>query len=348
MSQIPLTPAHISKESLTGHAPQFRKKFHDAFRAVLLIIVIFPAVFFIESKRIGILAVGMDPGLLQNTALAYVSLANRMKETVLLHSYRTTDWQSPAMPETGTEGSVATATAISVAPSAPTIPFPLPPYRIAIVGDSFIADRFGIDLENILRLYDLASVFREGKYSTGLTRPDYFDWNEEIEKIIAKENPNIILVMFGANDGQSLLENGKIILRKSPEWNGDYEERVDKFVSSISKKGIAIFWIGHPISRDNLYNKKIVDMTNIYQLVLSRYPNTSFIPMWNVLEDKDGAYSDYLPNSRGKEFRARSSDGIHVTDFGAQFMLDVVLKNLESSLGIKKIPPASASSSIHS
>ena len=46
--------------------------------------------------------------------------------------------------------------------------------RVAVIGDS-LASGLGVYLERVLRPA-LVRVSRQGRISTGLARPDYFDW----------------------------------------------------------------------------------------------------------------------------------------------------------------------------
>ena len=41
--------------------------------------------------------------------------------------------------------------------------------------------------------------------STGLTRPDYFNWPAELAADLKSQNPQVVVIMIGANDAQDFL-----------------------------------------------------------------------------------------------------------------------------------------------
>jgi len=68
-----------------------------------------------------------------------------------------------------------------------------PPLKFLIIGDSMVLVGFGPAIENMLISYNGISVVREGQYSTGLNRIDYFDWYSYTDQLIAQHNPVIYL-----------------------------------------------------------------------------------------------------------------------------------------------------------
>ena len=77
--------------------------------------------------------------------------------------------------------------------------------RVLILGDSMIAGALGLFLENGLRKEHGYEVLRYGKSSTGLARPDFFDWMKEARRQLeAFPDPDAVVAMFGGNDVQGL------------------------------------------------------------------------------------------------------------------------------------------------
>ena len=81
----------------------------------------------------------------------------------------------------------------------------LPPVRaetgrkplVLLVGDSMMMEGFGPVLQRTLRKRPDLEVVREGKYSTGLSRQDYFDWPAQLEKLVEKHNPDMVVICMG-------------------------------------------------------------------------------------------------------------------------------------------------------
>lgn len=55
------------------------------------------------------------------------------------------------------------------------------------------------------------------RYSTGLTRPDFFDWPAHAQARTAALQPEVVLFLVGPNDSQPLVTDG---LRHEPRTEG--------------------------------------------------------------------------------------------------------------------------------
>ncbi|HLJ08358.1 MAG TPA: hypothetical protein VKX24_07455, partial [Acidimicrobiia bacterium] len=77
------------------------------------------------------------------------------------------------------------------------------PLRVLVVGDSLGID-LGSVLVNDLDATGVVQATLDGQVSTGLTRPDYFDWPAELADDLPKYTPQVVVVMLGANDAQDL------------------------------------------------------------------------------------------------------------------------------------------------
>ena len=74
--------------------------------------------------------------------------------------------------------------------------------RVVVVGDSLAAG-LGFFADRVFRPA-LVDVRKQGRISTGLARPDYFNWPAEMRYIVDRYRPDLTVVMVGENDNQSL------------------------------------------------------------------------------------------------------------------------------------------------
>lgn len=229
---------------------------------------------------------------------------------------------------------------IASLPPLPRFAPPAPPYSVLIVGDSFIAERLGPELEKTLASFQDVSVRRVGIYSTGLTRPDYFSWNEKLETLIAENNPNVAIVMFGANDAQDAYASGTLYAVRygTSDWDALYEARVKSFLSILQNHRITTFWIGNPMPRAEVYKEKMARLNRHYATAAAASKNALFISNWTTLANASGTYAEYLPDENEIERRVRASDGIHPTPFGAGIMTRFIVAELQKYL-ILTLPP---------
>lgn len=215
----------------------------------------------------------------------------------------------------------------------------LSPYKVLILGDSFVNGGIGIELEKALINCSSTEVVRVSKPSTGLTRRDYFDWRGEAEKLLNEHNPNIVFVMFGANDAQGIVLHGYDDIEfGTPEWDVEYAKRIGEFMDILASRKLRFFWIGNPIARQSEYRDKMGKLNVLYKTQASNYKNEEFIDTWEMLKCAEKDYCDYLPDENGQLQLARESDGIHVTSFGGKIIAKEIVKILEKSINFECLP----------
>ena len=102
------------------------------------------------------------------------------------------------------------------------------PLRIGVVGDSVAGD-LARGLHKLLRTRDTIEVIKFTKPATGLMRDDVYDWRGALEGFVRKHRLDVVTVMIGGNDRQSIWMNGRRLTFGSREWQEEYERRVARF-----------------------------------------------------------------------------------------------------------------------
>lgn len=212
------------------------------------------------------------------------------------------------------------------------------PFRILIIGDSFMAVGGGVGdvLEKgLLANYNDLAVFRQGKVSSGLSRPDYFNWPLTVQEFISQYKANIAVIMLGSNDAQGLT-NSKGILQiyyGQPGWNQQYAQRVANFLNIFKENNIAVFWLGLPIMRSTDFSGKMNNLNSIYEQECQKN-EVVFVSTWHLLTDSQGNYTAYLPDENGKNILVRISDGIHLQYAGGEIIKKELFRIMEQVLNL--------------
>lgn len=214
------------------------------------------------------------------------------------------------------------------------------PFRILIIGDSFIAVGGGVGdiLERgILNSYKDTTAIRVGKVSGGLSRPDYFNWNLKAEELISQYAPNIVIIMLGNNDAQSLTDRKGTFLVNygEKEWDEKYAYRVSDFLTIFEENSIAVFWIGLPVMKSENFSEKIENLNSIHEEECRNHKEI-FIPTWNLFTNEQGNYTAYLANENGKHILVRTSDGIHFQYAGGKIVEKEVLTKMEKIIELER------------
>lgn len=132
---------------------------------------------------------------------------------------------------------------------------PADPARVLLVGSSTM----GSPLSKMLsaRLTPEGHVVtRHVKASSGLARPDFFDWATELARAIARDDPDIVVIQLGSNDFQpirfaaretalrhTLAADRPIVKRQDPAWAQVYAARVDELLAVIGPDRLVV-WVG--------------------------------------------------------------------------------------------------------
>jgi len=204
------------------------------------------------------------------------------------------------------------------------------PIEIAIVGDSMMLVGFGPVLENRLTSIEGITTHKEGKYSTGLNRVDYYDWYKATNTLITNTNPDILIVMFGNNDGQPILDdNGHKVNLYTTKWAQIYSRRVSAYMSQFENKVSYIIWVGLPIPRTSNFHNKFVVMNEIFVTESQKHPNVIYVNAWDRFA-VNGNFSQTLANDAGVTKSVKGSDGVHMTTHGGEILTDLIIKQLST------------------
>lgn len=218
-------------------------------------------------------------------------------------------------------------------PGVPQDAAPIKP-KVLIVGDSLIMEGFGPVLQRQLRARNDVTVIREGKYSTGLTRTDQFDWPLQLEELVARHDPDIILVCLGANDPQDIIDaDRKRHIAGSESWQALYRERAERFVRAGTARGASMIWVGLPIMGLPTYDGRVRLLSGLQEAAcLQQEGGCTFVSNRKTLAGPAGEYLTYQVDAAGKHIRLRYKDKIHVTEDGGKLMVARLLPFFEKVL----------------
>jgi uncharacterized protein len=210
------------------------------------------------------------------------------------------------------------------------------PERILVIGDSF-AIGLGLGVSRDLS-GNLVKVVRQGRESTGLARPDYFDWMRQLRVDVQRFRPDIIVAMLGGNDFQDLVVPGRPSVRRFSvdRWNALYRQRVSELMAQATSGGARLVWVGLPPSKSPvLPDAGVQRMNAIYRTEATYHPGVVYVDSWHLFA-KNGGYSAYLRLGTSHHLtQVREGDGVHFTVVGYQLLADAVTGVMRAVLGLK-------------
>jgi hypothetical protein len=246
---------------------------------------------------------------------------------------------------TAPRGATSATTSTTIAPPVVRlrVPTPAEPLRLWVGGDS-MAQVFGQSVvAKAVARRDIAATL-DYRISTGLTRPDFFDWPSHLQDRVLPTKPEVIVIMFGANDAQSMDVDGKAEPVRSPVWQGEYRRRVAAVMDQLGGDGRLVVWVGQPIMRDSGFSEREKILDAIFADEAGRRPWIRFVDTRPVLSSDGTSYNAYLSGGDGAPVLMRQGDGIHLTRAGgdrvANAVLDVVTAEIAKAAGPGGLPPA--------
>ena len=203
-------------------------------------------------------------------------------------------------------------------------PFKGHPMHLYIAGDSMMGLP-GMALVNLSNKTKLIKPLLDYHISTGLVRPDFFNWPAQVQQQVKEFDPGAVAVMFGANDNQAVqAPDGKIYQFGSDGWKKEYKKRVEDMVGLLFQDGVRrVYWIGQPMMPSSSFNSQMQLMNDIYQSVAKETFGVDYIDTYSLLS-KNGAYSQYLTGVDGETVQAREQDGEHLTYAGGLIVAQAV------------------------
>jgi lysophospholipase L1-like esterase len=216
-------------------------------------------------------------------------------------------------------------------PTAPVPPARVPPtaahpLRVYFGGDS-VAAAVSTAFARAATATHVMSTAVDYRISTGLSRPDYFNWPQRLQRVIAhKPAPQVVIVMFGANDIQPIMTPTGPANTGSAKWLAEYRRRVATLMSSLSATGTDVYWLGQPLMRSGVFTRRLNEVDTIYAEEAAHHPSITFVDTRPLLADAHGHYAAYLPDRSGRRVQVRTSDGVHLTEAGGDRVAAALLE----------------------
>ncbi|MGZ4383730.1 MAG: SGNH/GDSL hydrolase family protein [Gaiellaceae bacterium] len=240
-------------------------------------------------------------------------------------------------------------------------PKPLPaftparPLRLWVGGDSLI-DVPGQSLERAAASDPAIDVVAlESQVSTGLGRPDVYNWYDRIRQVIPELRPRAVVLGFGMNDDHDYMSGlpaghsiGPI---GSRSWIAEYRRRVAGVTRLFAGSGVYVVWVGLPITRGEGRNSAYRVINPIIEQVAASFPKgATYIDTWTMFSTPKGRYADYLGDVHGKLTKMRAEDGVHYLPPAGDLVARAVLQHLAKVFDTTswrhkaRKPPATAAS----
>lgn len=246
-------------------------------------------------------------------------------ETVVSNGNPTT---VPETPTTTTEPPVKEV----IAPSAAD------PAELLILGDSD-AGTFGPFLKSLLDGYGIVTTELDYKVSSGLSRPDFFDWPTHMREVVPQVNPDIVIATFGGNDAQGLRNSDeswaveRVPSANDTEWREEYGRRVGDAMDYLSDGNRTLIWVGIPNDDNPEVTARLQVQDEVVRAEAAKRPKVVFIDTWARFSGRNGGWAEFVVDPRDGEGKdVRADDGFHLNQNGAEILAIDIAEAVQADL----------------
>jgi len=193
---------------------------------------------------------------------------------------------------------------------------------LLVTGDSE-AQFVGEVLTDVLPsdLFDVSVVARN---ATGLTNPEFFNWEINARQEIAARHPDAVVMVIGGNDGFNVLVNGQLYGPETPQWQLEYARRTAVVMRELASGGTRpVYWVPPPTARADELNRIFASQNKAVERAARAVPGARYVDIYWTLNK--GRYSDSLKID-GQRVLARQSDGVHFSRDGAVAPARLILR----------------------
>jgi len=179
----------------------------------------------------------------------------------------------------------------------------------------------------------------DGRVATGLTRPDVFNWFDEIRRQAKELRPKAVVLAFGGNDDKAYMtglpDGASIGDFGSWAWRKEYGRRVGGVIDALNRAGAFVIWIGLPQTRDADQTRRF-DVVNsvVVKQTRKRPGRAAYIDTYTAFAGDDGGYAEYLHTGSGKLEKVRAGDGVHFERAGGDIIARLVLRELNKEFDL--------------
>ncbi|WP_394699082.1 DUF459 domain-containing protein [uncultured Cohaesibacter sp.] len=185
---------------------------------------------------------------------------------------------------------------------------------VAILGDSLAVGLYS-GLTHLARKNKNMRVQKYSRVNTGLVRYDRYDWSSAAKEISQKDDSNIYILMFGANDLQSIRMNSKAYHFQSDGWVEKYNGRIDEITNAVKRPGRDVYWVGLPIVGKSSFADGYKYLNAMFKQ-RAKLNGITYIDSWDWFANTDGQFQMSGETADGRKQLLRAKDKVHFTPAG--------------------------------
>ena len=222
----------------------------------------------------------------------------------------------------------------------PWFPTPDDPLRLHVLGDSMVRF-FGDTMVSLANDTGVIDATTEHELSSGLSRPDFYDWPARLVEVMASEDPDAVVLMIGGNDAQSIVVDGQIARPFSDAWMGEYSARVGHAMDLVTTDpDRLLIWVGQPIMESPDYDENMRRISEVYAAEAAERDRVRYVDIRDLFRGPNGGFSRYVAAQDGQLADVRLTDGVHLSTLGGRWLSELLLGELGALVDLASGAPS--------
>lgn len=209
------------------------------------------------------------------------------------------------------------------------------------IGSSTMRGTMGPMFKRIIRQRKYGLSFTNyAKSSTGLARPDFFDWHTRVKELTAERRPHLWVVSLGTNDYQAVrIAKRKWLRPPTKAWEEAYAARVRGLLELMSgpKRKSAVVYLGSTAFNRPSSRRIGPKLNAIIQREIEKFDGPAvFYNAFAATTNKKNEPLAHASTAAKRGFKVYGPDGVHLTRTGVQQLLaEPALRLLRDCAGQK-------------
>ena len=197
------------------------------------------------------------------------------------------------------------------------------PLRVYVAGDS----QAFYPGHALTRVADgsLIDVTVDSRHSTGLARPDVFNWPAELLDIADEHDPELAVLFIGGNDWQPMqTPQGELLRPGTDEWRSEWIWRLEVAFAALAAPHRHFVLVSPAPAGPEPFRTGHSQINELSRMATLSRSDVTLVDIWELFGG-DEPYSDRVsPLSGGDQVRVRQQDGIHLNRTGAKWVAEMV------------------------
>ena len=201
--------------------------------------------------------------------------------------------------------------------------------RVLAIGDA-VGGGLGAGLTRMGEADGRYEVTIRYNEESGLARPEVYDWATTLPKILSSGDYDVIVVLIGTNDRQTIRDGEQRYAFDAPEWIAAYTRQIDNLLAVFKTSSAKVFWVSIPPMKDADYDSAMRRITDLQKQRVE--PNgITFVDIRPAFLKPDGGFADYGPDDTSEYVRLRARNGVGFYKAGNNRMGQLVLQAIEKA-----------------